>query len=308
MFVFRVKAQENFLEIDLLQQVYKKHTLWYRVYIVLIILISSWYILALAWFSEIGKTQKIQKNGIDIEIVFDVSYSMIAQDILPSRIDVAKKVFSDFIWALESDRVGLILFAGKPFQSVPLTYDYDFLKNFIDDMSVESVDQNNPILQGTAIGDALVLGSGVLSKENPEREKIIILITDGEANRGIEPELALKLLKEKNTKTYTIWVGKDEQTTIDIVVGWWFIQKSPVWPLDEKMLKKIAQETGGTYFRADSQEAFQNILDTIKKLEKSELEYQQFTFYNSLLYLILLCMIIPYIWVLYFVFIKKIHF
>jgi len=61
------------------------------------------------------------------------------------------------------------------------------------------------------------------------------------------------------------------------------------------MLKKIAQETGGTYFRADSQEAFQNILDTIKKLEKSELEYQQFTFYNSLLYLILLCMIIPYI-------------
>jgi len=71
-------------------------------------------------------------------------------------------------------------------------------------MSVESVDQNNPILQGTAIGDALVLGSGVLSKENPEREKIIILITDGEANRGIEPELALKLLKEKNTKTYTI--------------------------------------------------------------------------------------------------------
>jgi len=129
---------------------------------------------------------------------------MIAQDILPSRIDVAKKVFSDFIWALESDRVGLILFAGNPFQSVPLTYDYDFLKNFIDDMSVESVDQNNPILQGTAIGDALVLGSGVLSKENPEREKIIILITDGEANRGIEPELALKLLKEKNTKTYTI--------------------------------------------------------------------------------------------------------
>jgi len=71
-------------------------------------------------------------------------------------------------------------------------------------MSVESVDQNNPILQGTAIGDALVLGTGVLSKENPEREKIIILITDGEANRGIEPELALKLLKEKNTKTYTI--------------------------------------------------------------------------------------------------------
>jgi hypothetical protein len=77
----------------------------------------------------------------------------------------------------------LILFAGKPFQSIPLTYDYSFLQDFIETLSVESIDQSQNILQGTAIGDALVLGVGVLEKESPEREKVIILITDGTANR-----------------------------------------------------------------------------------------------------------------------------
>jgi len=77
----------------------------------------------------------------------------------------------------------LILFAGKPFQSIPLTYDYSFLQDFIETLSVESIDQSQNILQGTAIGDALVLGTGVLEKESSEREKVIILITDGTANR-----------------------------------------------------------------------------------------------------------------------------
>jgi len=209
---------------------------------------------------------------------------------------------------LNSDRVWLILFAGKPFQSVPLSYDYAFLEKFINDLSVDTLDQWNSRIQWTAIWDALVLAGWILNKQENEREKIIILITDGEANRGVKPEISLKLLKDKDIKTYTIWVGKDEETFIDIVLPGGFIQKTPVWGLDEEILKKIADETWWEYFRADSPEAFKEILKTIEKLEKREDSYESYIFHSSILHIVMLIMLVPFLGLMYFVFIKKVHF
>ncbi len=304
---WKYKPQENFVDIDLLQEVYRKRSFWYWIYLSSIIFISVFLLLVLSGPYKDGSKEKIKRNGIDIEIVFDVSYSMIAQDIKPSRIEGAKSVFLDFISALQNDRVGLILFAGKPFQSVPLSYDYDFLKDFIRDMSVETISQNNPNLQGTAIGDGLVLASDVLWKNDSQREKVIILITDGEANKWVKPELALKLLKEKGIKTYTIGVGKDQQTSIEVMVYPGMYQKMNIWAVDEKILKKIAKETGGKYFRADSRDTFSQIFDTISKLEKRELESEIYIFHKSMVHIFLLLILFCYIPLSYLVFFKKIR-
>ena len=227
---------------------------------------------------------------------------MIAEDIKPRRIDVAKEMLSRFIWEIYSDRVGIILFSWKPFQSVPLTFDYDFLQDFISRVSVDIVSQSsNAELAGTALWDGLILASDILERENPEREKVIILITDGEANKWVEPELALRLLKENGIKTYTIWVWKWEETTINVPV-WNFIQQILVWWVDEEILKKISYETWGRYFKADSSEAFQNILDTIAELEKTELEYEIYKSEKSqnLLFLCLIFILLCILNYLYF--------
>ena len=261
----------------------------------------------MSWlFSNLDK-QIVNKEGIDIQIVLDMSYSMIAEDIKPRRIDAAKTMLAKFVWEIHSDRVGIILFSWKPFQSVPLTYDYNFLKNFISDISVDIVNQStNTELAGTALWDGLILASDILSRDNPEREKVIILITDGEANKWVEPELALRLLKQEGIKTYTIWVWKWEETTITIPV-WNYVQKVLISWVDEEILKKISNETGAAYFRADSSGTFQKILETIAQLEKTELEYEIYTSKKSHNILLLL-IILSLLWTLsYIYFYKKIQ-
>lgn len=95
--------------------------------------------------------ETVERNGIDIEILFDVSYSMTATDLKPSRLEIAKKVFSDFVNGLTSDRVGMIVFAGKPFTSFPLTFDYHFIQQFLQNLTIDIIDQSMYGLQGTAI-------------------------------------------------------------------------------------------------------------------------------------------------------------
>lgn len=305
-FLYFSKKQENFWDLSLIQEVYGSTSWWYRGYILLLLFFSMCFIALFASPQQSESLEKIKKNGVDIEIVFDVSYSMIATDIKPSRIEVAKQVFIDFIWELETDRVGLILFAGKPFQSIPLTYDYNFLKDFISDMSVETIDQSRQRLQGTAIWDGLVLASDILSQDDSDREKVIILITDGEANRGVEPAIALKYLIEKWIKTYTIWVGKEGDNTIEIPTAFG-LQRTLVSGIDEAILKKIASETWWQYFRADSPEAFSSIVQTIAELEKRSLETEAYTLQQERIIEIFILWLCFYLGILWIFFIKKIR-
>jgi len=289
--LFIRKKRVNFNEDILLKEVYGTSSLWYYLHTVSILMMSFLIFLYLAQPYGEQKTQTIKKEGIDIEIVMDLSYSMIADDIAPSRLEVSKTMFWEFIDSIFTDRVGLILFSGKPFQSVPLSYDYNFLKDFVADISIDIIDQTNPLLQGTAIWDALILASDALVHDNysdEEREKVIILLTDGEANRWAEPLIALRLLVEQGIRVYTIWVWKDETTTIEAQIAPGLYQTVEIWGVDEEILIKIASETWGEYFRADSASTLKNILERISELEMSEIEYEVQVVENSYTRIILL--------------------
>lgn len=282
--ILKRDKKENFAFLSDIQKIFWHSSLLYHTFISLLIVTTFLFFVFLAHpYSSLEK-KIIKKEGIDIEIVFDLSYSMIAEDIQPNRLEVAKKVLEDFFGKLQSDRVGLILFSGKPFTSIPLTFDYSFLKEYISNIQVEMIDQSRMDMAGTAIGDSLLLASANLEKEKTPntKQQIIILITDGEANKGIDPLLSLKYLKDQNIKTYTIGVGKDDITYITIpspVSG--FSQKVQVGGIDEETLKKIAIETGGKYYRADSEDALEAIFTDIETLEKSELQYENYSYETS---------------------------
>jgi len=254
-----------------LEKAYWSNAISHKIYYLLIFLISFVFITILAHPVEYSIEEKIEKNGIDIELVLDLSYSMIAEDLKPNRLEVAKWVLQEFVSNLEADRVWLVLFSGKPFTSVPLTFDYAFLKEYIWDIAIETIDRNYRWLWWTAIWDALVVAYDRL-KDAEGREKVIILITDGEANAGLDPLVALRLLKDNNIRTYTIWVWWTEDTFITVLDERWFTQKVAVWWVDEDTLMKIANETGWKYFEATSKDALSRIFTSISELEKKEIE------------------------------------
>lgn len=297
---FKKDASSYFLWLSDIQKVYGQHAFFYKLYFLIVTCISLIFFMLLAHPVSYLSEEKIIKNGIDIEIIMDLSYSMIAEDLQPNRLEVAKKVTSNFIDSRKTDRIWLILFSGKPFTSVPLTFDYNFLREYIWKISMETIDRRYGQLWGTAIWDALVLAYDALktdesywedTKDYRAGEKVIILITDGEANTGIDPINALKILKQDNIRIYTIWVWWTEDTFIEVVDDFWFANKLAVWAVDEDTLKKIASETWGQYYRATSQSALQEIFDSISELETREIEQtvvqKQIDRYEPFLYILL---------------------
>lgn len=222
---------------------------------------------------------KEKRNGIDIAIVLDLSYSMIAEDIVPNRLEVAKKVISDFTSKLKTDRVWLILFSWKPFTSIPLTFDYDFITKYIKNISIKTINQDFQHLQWTAIGDALLYGES-LFRDTSDREKVIVLFTDGEANKWINPIEAIRFIAEKKIKVHTVWIGgnKDTFVTVKNIYG---SQKIGIWWIDEKNLTAIAEMTNGLYYRADSEKTFEKIFEKLDLLPKKEIEIEQIQINNT---------------------------
>ncbi len=267
-----------------LENIYKKNNFFYYLFFFLLIFISIFYVVILANPNIKNTKEEIIKNWIDIVLVFDISYSMEAKDLFPSRVELAKTVIFSFLEKLKNDRVWLVVFAWKPFTSIPLTYDYKFLQEYIKSVSTNTINQNNPNLRWTAIWDAILMWTNLFDKDSKDREKTMILLTDWDANKWLSPLTALKLLKEKNIKTYTIWI--------------WELNSKDY---NEEILKKIANETSWKFYRASSNKIFYQVFDDISKLEKKEIKTEIkriFTtsydfFYNvifilNLLFLILL--------------------
>jgi Ca-activated chloride channel family protein len=220
-------------------------------------------------------TLKISKTltsteGIAIILTMDVSGSMLAEDFQPSnRIDVARKVLSDFVEKRENDRIGLVTFAGMPFLRCPLTTDHKTLLKLLNDMKAVRRQE----LDGTAIGDALIASAQRLVGA-PEKSKVIILVTDGENNKGqFDPILAAKMLKERNIKVYSVGIGTKGLVPYPVVdqngqKSYQFVKIG----FNEESLKKIADETNGKYFSASDKDALENVFKEIDKLEKSKIE------------------------------------
>ena len=256
-----------------LEKIYKKNTIYLKLYYGVVFLILLCFVFIFANLVLQSEKKDVNKNGVDINIVLDVSYSMLAADLKPNRLEVSKSIIWDFVEQLEADRVWLTVFAGKPFVSLPLNFDYKVTRKIIDKIWEDTINQRNYYMQGTAIWDALLLAWESFDTGD-EREKVIVLLTDWEANKWVAPDTATQYLKDTfndEIKVYTVWIWWSGKTYIESGN-----QRIEVGPLDEYTLKKIAETTSGKYFRASDEKSFEDIFDTIAKLEKKEITSESF--------------------------------
>ncbi len=235
--------------------------------------------ITLARPQQVFDKSTVSKNGIDILFVLDVSESMLAEDFVPNRISAAKIYLTEFIDQLTSDRVGILVFAGKPFTQSPLTFDYEALKYYLQDISIASINQHAIGLGGTATGDALLTGVKRFDP-NSERTKVMILITDGETNVGMDPLRAAQIARSQKIKIYPIGIGRKGGARIPLGFrpnGEKIYARTPngqfaVTHLDEETLKGVARIAEGEYFHAEGNKALQENLAKIRELEKSDIE------------------------------------
>ncbi|MBO7460254.1 MAG: VWA domain-containing protein [Bacteroidales bacterium] len=229
-------------------------------------------IIALARPQSSSKSQKINVEGIDIVLTIDLSSSMLAQDLKPDRLEAAKNISADFVKGRPEDRMGLVVFASETFTQVPLTTDHGMLLNMMKDLKCGMLED------GTAIGDGLASSVSRL-KDSEAISKVVILLTDGDNNAGsIDPATAAEMAKLFGIRVYTIGVGTRGTAPYPVQTPFGGIQyqQIPV-TINEPLLQQIADETGGKYYRATSNEKLEQIYDEIDQLERSKIEINEFT-------------------------------
>jgi Ca-activated chloride channel family protein len=233
------------------------------------------FIAALARPQELSYYEKESKKGIDILITLDISGSMASIDFTPkNRLEVAKDVIADFIQKRSTDRLGLVIFAGTSYTKCPLTIDYDMLKYFLEDTRIGELED------GTALGMALATSVNRV-RNSRSKTRIIILLTDGVNNRGeIAPRDAARIAGDFNVKVYTIGVGTKGQAPYPVMDanGRTQLYMMDV-EIDEELLKEIANNTGGLYFRATDKEKLEQVFAEIDRWEKTEISTKRY--YNA---------------------------
>lgn len=223
--------------------------------------------------------EKVHTEGIDIVMVLDTSTSMLAMDLKPdNRLEAAKKVAKEFIMGRKNDRVGLVMFAGEAYTWCPLTLDYKVLSELMDKVKAGTV------TDGTAIGKAIATGVNRLRKSDA-KSKVLILLTDGVNNVDQpDPLTAARAATELGVKIYTIGVGTKGTAQAPVQTPFGIRYQQVKVEIDEELLQKIAEMTGGMYFRATSTEALRNIYDRIDKLETTEIEVEHIRRYQEKFY------------------------
>ncbi len=231
----------------------------------MVLLSIVWLLLVVAFARPqyVGDASKVKKDGRDIMLVLDLSESMLTADFAYNgqridRLTAVKLVANDFIDKRINDRIGLVLFGSRSYLQSPLTFDHDSVKNIIMDMDAGFAGRK------TAIGDAMAMSVKYI-KDIDEKGRVVILLTDGVSNYGkFTPEKSLKLAVDERVKFYTIGVGATEMR-VKSFFGTKVI--NPSQDLDEQTLKRIADETGGDYYRAQDLSELKGIYDKIDELE-----------------------------------------
>ena len=235
-------------------------------------------IIALARPQQRNDDQVNEGEGIDIVLCMDVSGSMGSRDILPSRMEVAKDVAIQFVQGRPVDRIGLVIFSGEAFTQCPITTDRNTLIS-----EIESLDSRRFLKDGTVIGEGLATSVDRLSSST-SKSKVVILITDGKEDapdtRLIDPLTALEIAKSKGVRVYTIGMGGEPvaASAQQQKPG----EKNPAIDfIDVALLQRIANETGGKYFRARDKQALEDTYQQIDKMEKSKVEVRSFKQYQE---------------------------
>jgi Ca-activated chloride channel family protein len=218
----------------------------------------------------------VYTEGIDIVLLLDISGSMLAEDFQPNRIGAAKEVAQNFVDGRVNDRMGLVVFAGQSFTQCPMTLDYRVLKNLMRQVKPGMVED------GTAIGMGIAQGVNRI-KESKAKSKVMILLTDGVNNRGeIDPVTAGELAHSFDIRIYTIGVGTIGEAPYPVQTPFGVRYQNIPVEVDEKILQKIADMTGGQYFRATNNRALKQIYEQIDKMEKTRMEVRAYRSFAEL--------------------------
>ncbi|GHT24580.1 hypothetical protein AGMMS4957_17860 [Bacteroidia bacterium] len=263
----RMASTEGFAQAPKTFRLYLRH-----VPFVLRLLTVTCVIIVLARPQSTNSWNTSTTEGIDIMMTVDISSSMLAEDLKPNRLEAAKDVASTFISGRQTDNIGLVVFSGESFTQCPLTTDHAQLLNLLKEIRCGMIDD------GTAIGHGLATAVSRL-KDSNAKSKTIILLTDGTNNRGeIAPTTATELAQAYNIRVYTIGVGTKGTAPYPFRTagGGVRYQNVPV-EIDENVLTKIAQMTGGQYFRATNNVALKHIYEEIDQLEKTKMSVQEYS-------------------------------
>jgi Ca-activated chloride channel family protein len=279
-FRWKRKALSRFGNLLLLEQLTptysRKRSVWK---IVLVLAAVSFMILALARPQLGTALEEVKRKGVDVIVAIDVSESMNAQDIAPSRLDKARHEVSTLIDKLEGDRIGLIAFAGEAFVQCPLTLDYGAAKIFLDVLGPNLIPT-----PGTDVAKAIQMA--IKSFESTERQhKVLVLITDGE-HHGEDVMTVAEEAEREGLVIYTVGIGSAQGVPIPVEAQGGFKKSKRdevvITKLDELTLEKIALQTGGKYYRASSSEAeLDRIYEEIANMEKKELASLKFSQYEE---------------------------
>ncbi len=224
-------------------------------------------IVALARPQSFSSGQNVTTEGIDIMLCLDMSGSMTSEDLKPNRIDAAKAVAEKFVESRPNDRIGLVIFGRQAFTQCPITIDHRVLLKLLREVKIGMV---NP--DGTAIGNAIADAVGRL-KDGQAKSKVIVLLTDGENNAGeIDPLTAAELAKTYGVRVFTIGVGTNGEAPYPIQTPFGVRYQMVPVQIDVALLQKIADMTGGEFFRATNNRALVEIYKRISELTKSKIK------------------------------------
>ncbi len=220
---------------------------------------------------DVEEYKKKNIEGIDVILALDVSGSMFAEDFKPNRLESAKKTAMQFIEQRPNDRIGIVAYEGEAYTQAPLTTDHQLLLQLLSEINSGTVEG------GTAIGSGLITSVNRLYKSSA-KSKVIILMTDGENNKGdIDPLTAAQVAQEYGVRVYTIGVGKNGMAPYPVqnIFGTTTLQNMEV-KIDEDLLREIAALTDGKYFRAENEKELNEIYGIIDQLEKSKVKVLEF--------------------------------
>lgn len=251
-----------------------------KIYLLIFALIFLWIAVI---GPKIGKTlKKVDRKGVDLVLAFDVSNSMNAEDLAPSRLERVKYEGGKFIDKMKGDRIGIVTFAGVSYLQCPLTLDYSAAKLFLDAVSSDAIG-----VQGTAIADAVKRGINSFKSED-KKHRVVVVISDGEDHEGAIDEV-IKEAQEMGVIVFSIGVGSYTGAPIPIKSKDGNITykkdrsgKVVTTAIQENTMKKISSVTGGKYYNLNKDNnSFTKMYDEIRKMEQKEFKTHEFSDYEN---------------------------
>lgn len=282
--IWKKRTQRKFADLTLLKRLTPSRSNFKSTLKLIFLLLGLSFLIVGLVNPKIGtKLETVKREGVDIVFALDVSKSMLAEDIAPNRLEKAKRLVSEIINQLGSDRIGIIAYAGQAFPQLPITTDYGAAKMFLQSMNTDMLSS-----QGTAINEAINLATTYYDDEQ-QTNRVLFIISDGEDHSEGTTADAVENAVDKGIRIFTIGVGQTKGAPIPIkrngVVQ--SLKKDSqgevvITKLNEEILKEIASEGNGEYINgSNTDEAVEFIKEQLNQIDKTEFEAKQFAEYKN---------------------------